>query len=123
MNFHARRVDIGRVPLQRVAARIIGAVGLGAGGEQMHYCIDLAVAGCGHQRSDALPGCLLDFGAAKLLRDHEPQDSALTQETGRALSPDYASPEQIHGESPDSGTGPLIERLCAASEEQKQLVR
>jgi serine/threonine-protein kinase len=42
---------------------------------------------------------LLDFGAAKLLRDHEPQDSALTQETGRALSPDYASPEQIHGES------------------------
>jgi serine/threonine-protein kinase len=42
---------------------------------------------------------LLDFGAAKLLRDDEPLDSALTRETGRALSPDYASPEQIHGES------------------------
>ena len=42
---------------------------------------------------------LLDFGAAKLLRDDEPQSSALTQEMGRALSPDYAAPEQILGES------------------------
>jgi serine/threonine-protein kinase len=41
---------------------------------------------------------LLDFGAAKLLRDEEPQSSALTREMGRALSPDYASPEQIQGE-------------------------
>jgi len=41
---------------------------------------------------------LLDFGAAKLLREDVPQDSALTREAGRALSPDYASPEQIHGE-------------------------
>jgi hypothetical protein len=31
--------------------------------------------------------------------------------------------EQIHGGSPGSGTGPLIESLCSASEEQKQLVR
>jgi serine/threonine-protein kinase len=42
---------------------------------------------------------LLDFGAAKLLRDDDRQSSALTQELGRALSPDYASPEQILGES------------------------
>lgn len=42
---------------------------------------------------------LLDFGAAKLLRDDGPQDSALTREAGRALSPDYASPEQIRGEA------------------------
>jgi eukaryotic-like serine/threonine-protein kinase len=42
---------------------------------------------------------LLDFGAAKLLRDDELQSSALTQEMGRALSPDYASPEQIQGEA------------------------
>ena len=41
---------------------------------------------------------LLDFGAAKLLRDDGPQDSALTREVGRALSPDYASPEQIRNE-------------------------
>jgi eukaryotic-like serine/threonine-protein kinase len=42
---------------------------------------------------------LLDFGAAKLLRDEETQSSALTREMGRALSPDYASPEQIQGET------------------------
>jgi eukaryotic-like serine/threonine-protein kinase len=42
---------------------------------------------------------LLDFGAAKLLCDEGPQDSALTREVGRALSPDYAAPEQILGEA------------------------
>jgi serine/threonine-protein kinase len=42
---------------------------------------------------------LLDFGAAKLLGDHGPRDSALTRNSGRALSPDYASPEQIRGDS------------------------
>src|SRR5215468_1136472 len=41
---------------------------------------------------------LLDFGAAKLLRDSGPAESALTREAGRAMSPDYASPEQIRGE-------------------------
>ncbi|MGZ6078172.1 MAG: serine/threonine-protein kinase, partial [Myxococcaceae bacterium] len=41
---------------------------------------------------------LLDFGAAKLLREDGPGDSDLTRELGPALSPDYASPEQIRGE-------------------------
>jgi serine/threonine-protein kinase len=41
---------------------------------------------------------LLDFGAAKLLRDGGSPESALTREAGRAMSPDYASPEQIRGE-------------------------
>ena len=41
---------------------------------------------------------LLDFGAAKLLREEGPGDSELTRELGPALSPDYASPEQIRGE-------------------------
>jgi len=41
---------------------------------------------------------LLDFGAAKLLREDGPGDSDLTREIGPALSPDYASPEQIRGE-------------------------
>ncbi len=41
---------------------------------------------------------LLDFGAAKLLREEGPGDSDLTRELGPALSPDYASPEQIRGE-------------------------
>ncbi len=46
--------------------------------------------------TDAGSARLLDFGAAKLLgRDDEQH---LTQQVGTALSPDYASPEQIRGE-------------------------
>ncbi len=42
---------------------------------------------------------LLDFGIAKLLADAEPiAETQLTQLSGRALTPDYASPEQIKGE-------------------------
>jgi serine/threonine-protein kinase len=42
---------------------------------------------------------LLDFGIAKLLADDETaQETRLTQLSGRALTPDYASPEQIRGE-------------------------
>jgi eukaryotic-like serine/threonine-protein kinase len=42
---------------------------------------------------------LLDFGAAKLLRHGGAQEeSTLTREAGRAMSPAYASPEQIRGE-------------------------
>jgi serine/threonine protein kinase/tetratricopeptide (TPR) repeat protein len=41
---------------------------------------------------------LLDFGAAKLLYDGGAQPSSLTREVGRAMSPDYASPEQIRGD-------------------------
>jgi eukaryotic-like serine/threonine-protein kinase len=42
---------------------------------------------------------LLDFGIAKLLADSDTvQETQLTQLSGRALTPDYASPEQIKGE-------------------------
>jgi len=43
---------------------------------------------------------LLDFGIAKLLADGEPSidDTALTQQAGRPLTPRYASPEQMRGE-------------------------
>ncbi|MFP5397170.1 MAG: protein kinase domain-containing protein [Gammaproteobacteria bacterium] len=40
---------------------------------------------------------LLDFGVAKLLAEGQTQETALTREAGRALTPDYASPEQILG--------------------------
>jgi len=40
---------------------------------------------------------LLDFGIAKLLADGEARETELTQVGGRALTPDYASPEQIAG--------------------------
>ncbi|MGZ5734153.1 MAG: serine/threonine-protein kinase, partial [Caldimonas sp.] len=41
---------------------------------------------------------LLDFGIARLLEEDAAQDSDLTQQAGRALTPDYASPEQILGQ-------------------------
>jgi serine/threonine-protein kinase len=41
---------------------------------------------------------LLDFGIAKLLEGDRIADGNLTELTGRALTPDYASPEQILGE-------------------------
>jgi serine/threonine-protein kinase len=41
---------------------------------------------------------LLDFGIAKLLEDGATQGTQLTELGDRALTPDYASPEQIAGE-------------------------
>ncbi len=40
---------------------------------------------------------LLDFGIAKLLSEGEAKETELTQLGGRALTPDYAAPEQIIG--------------------------
>ena len=42
---------------------------------------------------------LLDFGIAKLLHEAAPGELGLTQEQGRVLTPHYASPEQIQGET------------------------
>jgi serine/threonine-protein kinase len=42
---------------------------------------------------------LLDFGIAKLLEGDNTRETELTQLGGRALTLDYASPEQIRGES------------------------
>ncbi len=41
---------------------------------------------------------LLDFGIAKLLEEDRTKETRLTEVSGRALTPDYASPEQILGE-------------------------
>src|SRR5580698_4662708 len=40
---------------------------------------------------------LLDFGIAKLLSEGEAKETELTQLGGRAMTPDYAAPEQILG--------------------------
>ena len=42
---------------------------------------------------------LLDFGIAKLTIDGQAKETELTQLGGRALTPDYASPEQIAGQA------------------------
>lgn len=69
---------------------------------------------------------LLDFGIARLLADSaEPStDSALTQLGGRALTPDYASPEQIRGEplsiaSDQYALGVLLYELVAGQRPYK----
>ncbi|MGB8692143.1 MAG: serine/threonine-protein kinase, partial [Steroidobacteraceae bacterium] len=41
---------------------------------------------------------LLDFGIAKLMDEGQASETRLTELSGRALTPDYASPEQILGE-------------------------
>ena len=38
---------------------------------------------------------LLDFGIAKLLAEDATEETQLTRVAGRALTPDYASPEQV----------------------------
>lgn len=45
---------------------------------------------------------LLDFGVAKLLEADESDLAPLTSVYGRALTPDYASPELLHGELIDA---------------------
>ena len=41
---------------------------------------------------------LLDFGIAKLLRESRSDETGLTQALGQAMTPGYASPEQLRGE-------------------------
>jgi len=53
--------------------------------------------------NDAGEAKLLDFGIAKLLDDGRAGETELTQLAGRALTPDYAAPEQILGQP--IGTG------------------
>ena len=45
---------------------------------------------------------LLDFGIAKLMELEAPRDAQLTNIFGRALTPDYASPEQLCGDPVDA---------------------
>jgi eukaryotic-like serine/threonine-protein kinase len=47
---------------------------------------------------------LLDFGIAKLLDTDVTRETRLTQMVGRALTPEYASPEQVKGEAIGTAT-------------------
>ena len=47
---------------------------------------------------------LLDFGIAKLIEGETVNEARLTQLSGRLLTPDYASPEQIRGEAIGTAT-------------------
>jgi len=61
---------------------------------------------------------LLDFGIAKLLEGDSAVETELTRESGRALTPEYAAPEQIQGEPVSTATdtysmGVLLYELLA----------
>jgi eukaryotic-like serine/threonine-protein kinase len=58
---------------------------------------------------------LLDFGIAKLIAGDRTEETFLTEMSGRALTPDYASPEQIRGEP--LGTASDVYSLGAVSYE------
>lgn len=47
---------------------------------------------------------LLDFGIAKLLEHREGQDTTLTGTGARVMTPEYASPEQVRGQSVSTAT-------------------
>jgi serine/threonine protein kinase len=47
---------------------------------------------------------LLDFGIAKIIEGESTKDAKATEFVGRLLTPDYASPEQIKGESIGTAT-------------------
>jgi tetratricopeptide (TPR) repeat protein len=78
----------------RLFSQVAGAVAYAHGKLVVHRDLkpaNILVNGDGQVR-------LLDFGIAKLLDDGQAKETRFTELSGRALTPDYASPEQILGE-------------------------
>ena len=78
----------------RLFAQVAGAVAYAHGKLAVHRDLkpaNILVSAGGQVR-------LLDFGIAKLLDDGQAKETRFTELSGRALTPDYASPEQIAGE-------------------------
>ncbi len=78
----------------RLFAQVAGAVAYAHGKLTVHRDLkpaNILVSAGGQVR-------LLDFGIAKLLEDGQANETRLTELSGRALTPAYASPEQIAGQ-------------------------
>ncbi len=78
----------------RLFAQVANAVAYAHGKLVVHRDLkpaNILVTASGHVR-------LLDFGIAKLTEEGQAKETRLTEHSGRALTPDYASPEQILGE-------------------------
>jgi serine/threonine protein kinase/TolB-like protein/Flp pilus assembly protein TadD len=93
--------DAGRLPIDaRVALflQILEAVQYAHEKQVVHRDLkpsNILVTGSGRVR-------LLDFGVAKLLETAEADQTPLTRLYGRALTPDFAAPELLRGESIDA---------------------
>jgi eukaryotic-like serine/threonine-protein kinase len=93
--------DAGRLPIDARLAlflQILEAVQYAHEKQVVHRDLkpsNILVTGSGQVR-------LLDFGVAKLLETAEADQTPLTRLYGRALTPDYAAPELLRGESIDA---------------------
>jgi eukaryotic-like serine/threonine-protein kinase len=93
--------DAGRLPIDaRVALflQILEAVQFAHEKQVVHRDLkpsNILVTGSGQVR-------LLDFGVAKLLETADADQTPLTRLYGRAVTPDYAAPELLRGESIDA---------------------
>ena len=90
----------------RLFAQVAGAVAYAHGKLAVHRDLkpaNILVSADGQVR-------LLDFGIAKLLDDGQAKETRFTELSGRALTPDYASPEQIAGRTAHRRFGRLFAR-------------
>jgi serine/threonine-protein kinase len=95
---NAQRLGIGE--RLRLFLDVLDAVRYAHGRQVIHRDLkpsNILVTGAGQVR-------LLDFGVAKLLAGRGGQRTELTKEYGRALTPDYASPELARAESVDAAS-------------------
>jgi tetratricopeptide (TPR) repeat protein len=92
---HCREMGLDTKARVRLLLDVAGAVSYAHGKQVLHRDLkpsNILVTRDGQVR-------LLDFGIAKLMHDNRAGETALTQALGRALTPEYASPEQVRGEA------------------------
>ncbi len=95
IDLHCRELGLDTEARVRLLLDVAAAVAYAHGQQVLHRDLkpsNILVTRDGQVR-------LLDFGIAKLMQDDRAAETALTQALGRALTPEYASPEQVRGEA------------------------